>query len=217
MISRSVALVALAGSALVLGGCARNGELDVTSGVGITASRTVCPAVGIPAHTGDITLFDPPQSRDAAAIDVVATITNLRTNCNPDGAQVYSTTSFDVVATRLRAGPAREMVLPYYSAVVQGGTQIVSKDESRLVVRFEDGQTRATARGAVSAYVDRAAATLPDEIRERITRRRRAGDDDAAVDPLADPEVRAAVARATFEQFLGFALTRDQLAYNVTR
>ncbi len=217
MLTRLTAPLAFAATALLLAGCARNGEIDVTSGVGITASRTVCPAVGIPAHTGDITLFDPPQSRDAAAIDVVAAITNLRTTCNPDGAQVYSTTSFDVVASRLRAGPAREVVIPYYSAVVQGGTQIVSKDESRLVVRFEDGQTRATARGQVGAYVDRASATLSDDIRQRITRQRRAGDQDAAVDPLADPEVRAAVARATFEVFLGFALTRDQLAYNVTR
>jgi hypothetical protein len=67
------------------------------------------------------------------------------------------------------------------------------------------------------AYVDRAAATLPDDIRERITRRRRAGEQDAAIDPLSEPDVRAAVARASFELLIGFQLTQDQLRYNVTR
>ena len=40
---------------------------------------------------------------------------------------------------------------------------------------------------------------------------------DAALDPLADPQVRAAVQRATFEVLIGFQLTQDQLAYNATR
>ena len=50
-----------------------------------------------------------------------------------------------------------------------------------------------------------------------ITRNRRAGDDDAAIDPLTRPEVRAALARASFELLVGFQLTEDQLAYNATR
>ena len=67
------------------------------------------------------------------------------------------------------------------------------------------------------AFVDRAEATLPPEIREQITRRRRPGDVDAALDPLADPQVKAALARATFELLVGFQLTEEQLAYNATR
>ncbi len=39
------------------------------------------------------------------------------------------------------------------------------------------------------------AATLPPEIRERITARRRAGEEEAALDPLNEPEVRTAIAR----------------------
>ncbi len=66
-------------------------------------------------------------------------------------------------------------------------------------------------------YVNRAEATLPEDIRERITRRRRAGDQSAAIDPLTEPDVRAAIARATFELLVGFQLTEDQLAYNATR
>ena len=60
-------------------------------------------------------------------------------------------------------------------------------------------------------------AALPEDVREKITRRRRAGDVDAALDPLADPEVKAAIARTRFEMLVGFQLTEDQLAYNVRR
>ena len=63
----------------------------------------------------------------------------------------------------------------------------------------------------------RSAATLPEDIRRQITRERRPGDADAAVDPMADPAVRAAVERARFEVLLGFQLTPDQLRYNATR
>jgi hypothetical protein len=34
---------------------------------------------------------------------------------------------------------------------------------------------------------------------------------------MADPQVKAAVDRATFELLVGFQLTQDQLAYNATR
>ena len=50
-----------------------------------------------------------------------------------------------------------------------------------------------------------------------LTRPRKAGEADAAIDPLSDPGVRAAVASATFEQLVGFQLTEDQLKYNATR
>lgn len=211
------AMLGLAAASLALGACARDNELDLSAGVGITASRTLCPAVGVPTHTGDVTMFDPANSRDAAAIDVVATITNLRTTCNDADARVYVGSSFDVIATRRDAGPARDVTLPYYSAVVQGGTAVVAKDDNQVVVRFPAGSTRGTGSATAGAYVDRTAVTLPEDIRERITRRRRAGQEDAAVDPLSEPEVRAAVARATFELLVGFQLSQEQLQYNVTR
>ena len=212
-----IAVLGLTAASLALGACARDNELDLSAGVGITASRTLCPAVGVPTHTGDVTMFDPAGSRDAAAIDVVATITNLRTTCNDADARVYVGSTFDVVATRRDAGPARDVALPYYSAIVQGGTAVVAKDDNQVVVRFAAGSTRGTGSATAGAYVDRTAVTLPDDIRERITRRRRAGQEDAAVDPLSEPDVRAAVARATFELLVGFQLTQEQLQYNVTR
>lgn len=212
-----IAAIGLAAATLALGGCARDNEIDVGAGVGITASRTLCPAVGVPTHTGDMTMFDPATSRDSRAIDVVATITNLRTTCNDADSRVYVGSTFDVIATRRDAGPARDVVLPYYSAVVQGGTAVVAKDQNQVTVRFAAGQTRGSGTATAGAYVDRAAVTLPDDIRQRITRRRRAGQEDAAIDPLSEPDVRAAVARATFELLVGFQLTQEQLQYNVTR
>lgn len=200
-----------------MAGCAKDNEIDLSGGVGITATRSACPAVAVPMHTGDVTLFDPPTSRDAAAIDVVATVTNLTPQCNDSGEKVYQLASFDVVATRRDAGPARSVTIPYFSTVVQGGTAVIAKRIGNVTVTFADGQVRGSGRGQASAYVDRAAATLPADIMERITRKRKAGDQDAAIDPLSVPEVRAAVQRASFELLVGFQLTQEQLEYNVRR
>jgi hypothetical protein len=54
-------------------------------------------------------------------------------------------------------------------------------------------------------------------VRKLLTKKRRAGDTDAATDPLATPEVRAALAKASFELLVGFQLTDQQLTYNATR
>jgi hypothetical protein len=58
---------------------------------------------------------------------------------------------------------------------------------------------------------------LPTNVREILTRPRKAGEAEAAIDPLSDPAVRSAVANATFEHLVGFQLTTDQLKYNATR
>jgi hypothetical protein len=199
-------------------GCAKDNEIDLAGGVGITATRSACPAVAVPLHTGDVTLFDPATSRDASAIDVVAAITNVVPQCNDAaGEKVYQLVNFDVVATRRETGPARTVTLPYYATVLQGGTAVVAKRLGNVAVTFPEGQVRGTGRAQASAYVERAAATLPADIQERITRKRKAGDQDAAVDPLSLPEVRAAVQRASFELLVGFQLTQEQLEYNVRR
>ena len=107
--------------------------------------------------------------------------------------------------------------MPYFSTVLRGGSAVVTKRVGTVTINFADGQERAQARATAGAYIDRAEATLPAEVREQITRKRKAGDPDAALDPLADPAVRAAVQRATFELLVGFQLTQDQLVYNATR
>ena len=204
-------------AAAALAGCGRPGELVVEQGVGITALRTVCPAVGVPDFLGDVTLFSPADARTQEALDVSAAITNVRSECNDSGDQVYSSATFDVVAQRRDTRGARSVTLPYFVTVVRGGNAVVSKRLGEVTLNFADGQARAQASGTGAAYVNRAAATLPADIRERITRRRRVGEEEAAIDPLTEPEVRAAVARATFELLIGFQLTDDQLQYNATR
>lgn len=208
-----VAAIALSG----LAGCKRTGELDVTQGVGISAVRSACPVAGVPAGTGDITLFDPPASRDAKAIDIVATLTNLRASCVEGGDTLSSALTFDVQARRNNTQGARTVTLPYFVSVVRGGTQVVSKRVGQVTLNFADGSARAQVQGQGTAIVDRAAATLPKETRDQINRRRKPGDQDAAVDPLSDPAVRQAVLAATFEALVGFQLTDEQLKYNVTR
>jgi len=203
---------------LALAGCAKEGDLVIDQGVGITAVRSTCPAVGIPDYTGDITTFRTPGSTTIADLDVTAAITNLRSTCNEGAAdRVYSEATFDVVARRTDTTGSRTVTLPYFSTVLRGGSSVVTKRVGNITLQFADGQERAQARGTAGAYVNRAEATLPAEIRDQITRKREAGDPDAALDPLADPTVRAALQRATFELLIGFQLTEDQLRYNATR
>jgi hypothetical protein len=216
MKARITIVAALAGLA-ALGGCRSEGDIVVDTGVGITALRSVCPAVGVPDYTGDVTLFAPADARTADAIDVTAAITNVRSQCNEGGEQVYTSATFDVVATRMNTNGARTVSLPYYSTVLRGGTAVIAKRIGTVEITFAPGESRAVGQGTAGAYVTRAEATLPPDIAERITRRRRAGEDTAAVDPLTEPDVRAAVARATFELLVGFQLTDEQLAYNATR
>ena len=194
--------------------CSREGQLG---GGGVYTRRSACPIVGVPAATGDVTLFNPPSSTAAAAIDVTATITNVRASCQDSGDTIVSVASFDVVAIRRDAGPARQVVLPYFNVVLQGGTEVVAKRVGHVALNFEAGSQRAQTAGQATARVSRSAASLPEDVRRILTRERRPGDPEAAVDPLTDPNVRAAVARATFEQLVGFQLTEAQLRYNATR
>jgi hypothetical protein len=203
-----------AGLLLAAGGCAHSGDITAQ---GITAVRTACPEVGIPAGTGDITLFNPATSHDESALDVSATMTDVRSTCDSSGEQVITNVTFRVDATRTRTDGARDVTLPYYIAVVQGGSQVVAKRTGAVGVHFDAGQARASTTGQASARVDRAAATLPEDIRRDLTRPRKAGQEDAAVDPLSRPKIREAVQRATFQALVGFQLTEDQLKYNATR
>ena len=212
---------------LILAGCVK-GELDETGGQKVV--RSTCPAVAVPAYTGDVSLFSPEQSRDARALDVVASIGNLRTSCDETGATVHTRVVFDVSARRTsprgafdvsarRSSPsgARDVVLPYFATVVRAGTKIMSKQESRVLVHFADGHYRATASGEAYAEISKAMATLPSTVSERLNRKRRATDADASIDPLSDPRIRTAVNQANFELLVGFQLNESQLAYNATR
>jgi hypothetical protein len=209
-------LAALAAVTL-LSACRHGGDLTSENGGGVYAVRSACPIAGIPAGTGDITLFNPPNSTDSRAIDVSATISDLRTTCQDSGNDVVSTATFTVVGLRRDAGPARQVVLPYFNVALRGGSQIAAKQVGQVVLNFAAGDLHGWARVQATVRVNRGAATLPANVRAILTRPRKAGEAEAAVDPLADPAVAKAVANATFEQLIGFELTQDQLKYNATR
>ena len=214
--TRILALATLPLLALAAG-CAKKGELVVDSGVGVTALRTACPTVGVPDYTGDVTTFSAPGRTDAGALDVTATMTNVRSQCNDAGEKVYTIADFDVLGRRADVRGARRVELPYFVTIVRGGTAVIAKRIGTVTLDFADGQERAQAHAQAASYIDRAEATLPEDIRKRITKKRKVGSDEAAVDPLAEPDIRAALARASFEVLVGFQLNEQQLAYNATR
>jgi hypothetical protein len=205
----SAALISL------LGGCRSSHDLDETGGLKIV--RSTCPAVAVPAYTGDISLFSPEQSQDARALDVAATITNLRSTCDETGDVVKSVVTFDVTARRASATGERDLVLPYFSTVLRAGTKIMSKQESRVLIHFANGQTLGVGHAQAGADINKSLATLPQVAAERLNRKRKATDADASLDPMNDPRIRAAVNQANFELLVGFQLTDAQLAYNATR
>ncbi|MBA3053715.1 MAG: hypothetical protein FP826_01975 [Sphingomonadales bacterium] len=215
--TRLITAAGLAVLAVSLAGCKSSGDIVVDDSVGITAVRSACPAVGIPDYTGDITLFSPAGATDASAIDVTAAMTDVRSTCNDSGEKVYAEVDFEVLARRTGVQGARTVQLPYFVTVMRGGTAVITKRVGTVTLNFADGQERAQAHARGAAYIDKSEATLPADIRERITRKRRAGDADAAIDPLAQPDVKAALARATFEVLVGFQLDDKQLTYNATR
>lgn len=207
---RLASMIALA----LLAGCTRRGNIEQG---GIYTVRSACPQVAIPAATGDVTSFNPAGSMDSAAIDVEAAITNLRANCQETGSEILSTATFDVVATRRDAGEARQVVLPYFDVVVQAGERVVAKRVGAVALNFAAGSIQAQTSGQATARISRAVATLPENVRDILTRERKVGEAEAAVDPMTDPAVRAAVATASFQHLVGFQLTPEQLRYNATR
>ncbi len=199
---------------VLLAGCTRRGNIE---GGGIYTVRSACPQVAIPAATGDMTLFNPAASKDSSAIDVVATITNVRANCQETSSDIVSVATFDVFAQRRDPSQPRQVVLPFFDTVVQAGDRVVAKRVGAVALNFAAGSLRAQTTAQGTVRISRSAATLPENVREALTRRRKVGDADAAIDPLTDPVIRAAVAQASFQHLIGFQLTDDQLRYNATR
>ena len=210
---RTTALLAMT----LLAGCRHTGDVTSDNGGGIYAVRSSCPIAGIPTGTGDITLFNPQGSTDSGAIDVTAAITQLRVFCQDSGNDVVSTVTFTVTGLRRDAGPAREVTLPYFDVALRGGSTVAAKQIGYVALNFPAGSQHATTSARASVRVSLAAASLPPNVRAILTRPRKAGEAEAAIDPLAEPGVREAVANATFEHLVGFQLTEDQLKYNATR
>lgn len=207
----------LLGAMAVLSGCKSSGELVVQDGVGITAVRSTCPAVGIADYTGDITTFRFGAGDTAKALDLTGAITDVRSHCDPKSNPVQADVTFKVLATRADGHGDRVVNLPYFITIMRGGNVVIAKRLGTASVHFADGQTRAEVVASGGATINKADATLDRAVRDRLLKNRKAGEADAAIDPLTDPEVRAAVNKATFEVLVGFQLTPEQLQYNATR
>ncbi len=215
MTARFRLLTVIAATA-ALAGCKSSGNIVVDQGVGITALRTTCPAVGIPDYTGDITLFRG-AARTADAIDVVAAMTNVRTTCDDTGAKVYAVATFDVLARRSNTERCAHRADPYFSTVLRGGSAVVSKRVGTVTVTFADGQEPGAGHRRRRRLYRPGRGDPAARHRRSHHRERSAGEQDAAVDPLTLPEVRSALSRANFELLVGFQLSEAQLAYNATR
>ena len=107
MTSRHALLIGLA-AAGALAGCRSEGDLVIEQGVGITALRSTCPAVGVPLYLGDVTLFSPPGSETADAIEPRAAQAGARlvtrTKTSP---KVGADTKAELRSARHRAGERR--------------------------------------------------------------------------------------------------------------
>lgn len=93
----------------------------------------------------------------------------------------------------------------------------LSRKLGAVTLNFADGAYRAETMAKAGAFVDRNEAALPADIIALITKKRKSGDQDAAIDPLSRPEVRAELQRRKFELLVGFQLSEAQMRYNATR
>jgi len=206
--SRYALIPALSAAAMLLGSCGRDTNI---------VKRSLCPAVAVAQYAGDVTRFDPPESREAGAIDISAALTNLRGDCIEGTPDIMTRVHFDVVARRRNAGAARAVTLPVFVAAVRSGEIVVSKEATQVALNFAAGSKRAMGSGSATVAIARAAVSLPAATNKLITRERKPGDADAATDPLAEPKVKEAVRQATFEVLVGFQLGDAELAYNANK
>lgn len=205
---RNALMAAGLAALLLLAGCNTNPLL---------VTRSQCPAVAVPFHVGSLTKFDPPQSRNADAIAMTAQITDLKGNCIEGPEFLTTEVSFTVTAQRRDKGPAKQVYLPIFVVLAQGGNVLVSKQLTGVQLDFAAGSQRTETRGGARADVHRSAVSLPPETQARISKKRDAVDPEALTDPLSDPQVRAAVRATSFEVLVGFQLDDASLAYNVAK
>ena len=183
----------------------------------LRVTRSGCPAVAVPTYAGEVTRFSPAASRDASAIDLVASFQRVRGVCADNAERLGTDVSFDVIARRMDPRGARTVTLPFFASVVQGGNVIVSKQVGAVTLSFADGQVRAQTAARVRADIARSATLLPEAVTKKVFKRRRADDPDALTDPMAAPDVRAAMRATSFEVLVGFQLDDPALAYNVLK
>ena len=154
MTARNALLAATCRRPLALAGCSRAGEIVVEQGVGITALRSVCPAVGVPDYTGDVTLFRRRTRAPPTRIDVTAAITNVRSQCNDAGDQVYTTATLRRARAAARharrAQRAAALFLTVRARRQRGGRQARRHGDAQLRRRRRSAPRRAAPAAPMS-------------------------------------------------------------------
>ena len=168
--------------------------------------------------TGDITLFNPPEAGICERSTSPRPSPTSAEAAPMSGNDVVSTATFTVVALRREAGPGapgRAALLRYRDAGRQPRRRQARRASGAELPRRQPPRLGRSSRQSFgSTAPSRPCRPTSQNI---LTRPRKAGDADAAVDPLSDPAVRTAVADATFEHLVGFEMSQDQLKYNATR
>jgi hypothetical protein len=118
--------------------------------------------------------------------------------------------SFDVVATRARRWRGAPGDLPYYN-VIAGRQDIVAKKVA-CRSQFPPGAFAPRQRSG-DGRVNRGAVRLPKTCIGQLTRVRNARRPRRGRSTLVGSQGPRRVAKATFEQLIGFQLTQDQLRY----
>ena len=131
---------------------------------------------------------------------------------------MVSTVTFTVTGLRRDAGPARQVVLPYFDVALRGGTNIAAKQIGDVASQLPGRQPACDDAGAgkhprQSRVGDASGQRPGDPHSSAQGGRARRGDRSA----VRAGRARAPSPAATFEHLVGFQLTRDQLKYNATR
>ena len=112
----------------------------------------ICPAVGIVKETGTVTRFRSSDSSTQEDVVYTAHISDLAVACEEDDG-VVTNIGFDVAARQGPAGDVRQITLPYFVAVVRGGTEIVAKDVYEADLTFEGENGRARVRETIRQHL----------------------------------------------------------------
>lgn len=160
---------------------------------------TSCPAVAIPKYTGTLTQFSDSGQFEAKDVQVVASITNLRSTCTEDEKAAKTTIVFDVLASRpTQAGGLPPLDLPYFVVVVKDGQTLLAKQVYNAPVQFDPTARSTTVRQTVVATSPK--VPIPPK------KKREEGEG------LAPPPKPS-----QYEVLVGFQLADAQAVYNLTR
>lgn len=194
---RRVFLLTAAGLLAVLSACQSSNPLLIT--------RTSCPAVAVVKYANSYTQFAPGANYRANGLELSAQLSDVQVACRESKTgDAVSTVSFEVSAGRASATGGSQVTVPYFIAVIEDGTTILSKQVYSAPLQFADGSLHSQVRQSVSATTP--FVPLPPEPDRKKKR-------EQFQEFAEDSRPKA----AKYEILVGFQLTEEQAAYNVQR